>query len=138
MTPTKGAFMNERERAELERLKQRLESLRREFDLLWMQAQQLEERLNVSQKSAAATSLKARPLEMTRLTAPSLEVSGDPSATLRVEQPTVPATPSGSQQPPPLPPVIAPQPAPRYASKGVEGQLDSALSATEGATTTSP
>jgi len=91
--------MNEQERAELLRLKQRLQSLQHELDLLWTQTQQFEAQLKpVEQASTAPFPIK--PMEITPSGASSPAPPGvEASATsLKIAAPAF------------LPPVIPPQP----------------------------
>src|SRR5216117_975394 len=118
--------MNEQERAELDRLKRRLESLRHEFDLLWMQMQQLEARLALLQPTDASTSSEIKPMEITPLAMPPLETVGNRPQPLPIRSPEVAARAFGPPRPPPVPPLIPLRAAPAHGSENVEEQTEPA------------
>src|SRR2546421_2373168 len=132
--------MNEQERAELQRLKRRLESLQHELDLLWAQTGQLQARLDPPQPAAPTASSGLKPMEIIPLSVPPLDASGvskSASTTPTEETPVAPAQ-AEARKPPPLPPIITPQPAAVFASVGATSQIESAFAATESPPVASP
>lgn len=95
--------MNSEDRSELDRLKLRLESLRREFDLLWRQTQELETRARQADAAASPPLLEATPLKISPLV-PGRDVAAPDWS--GVESSTAPAGSLKTVQPPPIPPII--------------------------------
>src|SRR5689334_12237913 len=115
--------MNEQERAELSRLKQRLQSLQHELYLLWTQTQQFEARLKpAEQPSAAPFSIK--PMEIT-----TSEAAGPAPPGVEAS-----ATSPKIAPPPPLPPVIPPQPEAVFVATASELEASESLPAAEAPT----
>lgn len=102
--------MDEQDRSELERLKRRIESARRDLDLLWMQVQQFEARLRPeAQRSESLSTVEAKVVEMAPMP---ISPVGMPDAPAQV-----------APQPPLIPPVITPQPAPVFTQRTTEPQV---------------
>ncbi len=105
--------MNSQDRSELERLKRKLESLRHEFDLLWMQTQQLEARAGQIDTPAPFSVPEAKPLEITPSTLPPLvsRESANPPDGLPDRPGSASSKALRLAQPPSMPPVIPSPPA---------------------------
>jgi len=122
---TEDPLMNEQERAELQRMKRRLESLQHELDLLWAQTRQLQARLDPPQPAAPTASSRLKPMEIIPLSVPPLDASGasKSATTTLTEETQVAPAPAEACKPPPLPPIITPQPAAVLASEGATSQI---------------
>jgi len=102
--------MDEQDRSELERLKRQVESARRDLDHLWMQVQQFEARLRLeARRSESLSTVEAKPMEVA------------PMPISPAEMPDAPA--QVAPQPPLIPPVITPQPAPVFTQRTTEPQV---------------
>lgn len=112
--------MNEQERAELDRLKQRLESLRHELDVQGMQMRELEGRLALHQHTGPSASFEIKPMEITPLAMPPGQRIGNRPPPLPVQPPEVAGLAVEPLKVPLVPPVIPLRPAPAHSRENVE------------------